>query len=328
MRVIMFRLIVCTAATLLLAVPTASFGAAAQIYPSKPVRVVIPWPAGGSNDIVGRIVMQKLSAALGQQFVIDNRPGASGSIGANLVAKAPADGYTLMVHSTTHVGNGTFYKNLPYDTLKDFVGVARLCSQPGALVVHPSLPVKTVKDFIALAKARPGQIFYSSSGNGSGPHLWMAQLIELTGINIVHVPYRGGPPAVNALVSGETQVMLASIATVIGHVRAGKLRMLGVASGKRMEMFPNIPTIAEAGVPGYEMNAWVGVFVPAGAPEDIINRLNSEINQILNLPDVQKVLSNGVLEPWPATPDQFAAHIKADYEKYAKLIKLTGARSE
>lgn len=322
----MFRLMVC--AILMFAALPASFDAAAQVYPNKPVRVVIPWPAGGSNDIVGRIVMEKLSAALGQQFVIDNRPGASGSIGANVVAKARADGYTLMAHSTTHVANGTFYKNLPYDTLKDFVGVARLSSQPGALVVHSSLPVKTVKDFIALATARPGQIFYSSSGNGSGPHLWMAQLIELTGINIVHVPYKGGPPAVNGIVSGETQVMLASIATVIGHVRAGKLRMLGVASGKRIEMFHDIPTIAEAGVPGYEMNAWVGVFAPAGTPEDIINRLNSEINQILKLPDVQKVLRNGVLEPWPATPDQFAARIKADYEKYSKLIKMTNASSE
>lgn len=313
---------------LMLAALPASFEAAAQIYPSKPVRVVIPWPAGGSNDIVGRVVMEKLSAALGQQFVIDNRPGASGSIGANLVAKARADGYTLMVHSTTHVANGTFYKNLPYDTLKDFVGVARLSSQPGALVVHSSLPVKTVKDFISLARARPGQIFYSSSGNGSGPHLWMAQFIELTGINIVHVPYRGGPPAVIALVSGEAQAMLASIATVIELVRTGKLRMLGVASGKRMKMFADMPTIAEAGVPGYEMNAWVGVFGPAGTPKDIVNQLNSEINQILNLSDVQKVLSNQVLEPWPTTPEEFDARIKADYEKYSKLIKMTGARSE
>jgi tripartite-type tricarboxylate transporter receptor subunit TctC len=217
---------------------------------------------------------------------------------------------------------------LPYDTLNDFVGVARLCSQPGALVVHPSLPVQSVKDFIALAKTEPRSIFYASSGNGSGPHLWMAELIDLTGINILHVPYKGSPPAVNALVAGETQAMLASVASVIGHVRAGRLRMLGVASGKRMEMFPDIPTIAESGVPGYDMNAWVGVFAPAGTPADIIGRLNSEINKVLSMPDVQKILRNTILEAWPATPEEFAALLRSDYEKYAQLIKLTGAKSE
>jgi len=315
------------AATLVAGVLLFSFEAAAQTYPNKIVRVVIPWPAGGSNDIVGRVVMQRLSTELGQQFMIDNRPGASGSIGANVVAKAPADGYTLMVHSTTHVANGTFYKNLPYDTLKDFIGVAQLCSQPGALVVHPSLPVKSVKEFVALARAKPGQILYASSGNGSGPHLWMAQLIEMTGIDIVHVPYKGGPPGVNALLSGEAPAMLASIATVLEHVKAGKLRMLAVAGGERMKMFPDMPTISEAGVPGYEVSAWVGVFGPAGIPRDIVSRLNSEINQILKLPDVQRVLSAQVLEPWPATPDEFAARLKADYEKYSRLIKLTGAQS-
>ncbi len=202
----------------------------AQPYPSKPVRVVIPWPPGGSNDVVGRIVMQKVAEYAGQQFIVDNRGGAAGSIGADVVAKAPPDGYTIMVHSTSHVGNAHLYKKLPYDTLKDFTGVALLAAQPGVLAVHPSLPVKTVKDFIALAKAKPGTINYSSSGNGSAPHLSMALLVSMTGINIVHVPYKGGAPQVTALVSGETQASLATVSTVLVHVQSGRLRALGVSS--------------------------------------------------------------------------------------------------
>ena len=178
------------------------FGALAQVYPSKPVRVVVPWPPGGSNDIVGRIVLQKMGESMGQQFVIDNRPGAAGSIGADVVAKAPPDGYTLMVHSTTHVGNAHLYgKKLAYDTLKDFMGVGLLSAQPGVLTVHPSLPAKTTKEFLALAKSRPGQILYSSSGNGSAPHLQMALLASMAGIKLVHVPYKGGAPQVTALIS-------------------------------------------------------------------------------------------------------------------------------
>jgi tripartite-type tricarboxylate transporter receptor subunit TctC len=320
--------VLATFAIALAATLAAPLAALAQSYPAKPVRVLIPWPAGGSNDIVGRIVMQKLSQAMGQQFVIDNRPGASGTIGADVVAKAPRDGYTLMVHSTTHLGNATFFKKLPYDTLRDFVGVALLCSQPGALVVHPSLPVKAVKEFIALAKAKPGQILYSSSGNGSAPHLSMAQLIALTGIDIVHVPYKGGPPAVTGIVSGETQAMLATIATVVVHLKAGKLRMLGVATANRLKMFPEVPTISEAGARGYEMSPWIAVYAPGGTPKGIIDRLNFEINRVLKMPDVQQNLNNQVLEPWIATPEAFAARIKIDYEKYAKLIKMTGARVE
>ncbi|MCX7136958.1 MAG: tripartite tricarboxylate transporter substrate-binding protein, partial [Proteobacteria bacterium] len=224
--------------------------AMAQQYPSKTVRVVIPWPPGGSNDVVGRIVLQKVGELMGQQFIVDNRGGAAGSIGADVAAKAPPDGYTLMVHSTSHVGNAHLYKKLPYDTLKDFTGVALLAGQPGALTVHPSLPVKTVKDFIALAKNRPGTINYSSSGNGSAPHLSMALFVSMSGINIVHVPYKGGAPQVTALVSGETQASLATVSTVLVHVQSGRLRVLGVSSAKRTATMPEVPTIAEAGVPG------------------------------------------------------------------------------
>ena len=300
----------------------------AQPYPAKAVRVVIPWPAGGSNDVVGRIVLQKVAESTGQQFIIDNRGGAAGSIGADVVAKAPGDGYTIMVHSTSHVGNAHLYKKLPYDTLKDFSGVALLAAQPGALTVHPSLPVKTVKDFIALARAHPGTINYSSSGNGSAPHLSMALLVAMTGIDIVHVPYKGGAPQVTALVSGETQASLATVSTVLAHVQSGRLRVLGVSSAKRSGVLPKVPTIAEGGVAGYEMSPWIGVFVPATTSRDIINRLNAEVNKALKLPEVNQLLASQALDALSSTPDEFDARIRTDYEKYAKLIKLTGARVE
>lgn len=299
----------------------------AQTYPAKPVRVVIPWPAGGGVDSVGRLVMQKLSEAMGQQFVIDNRPGAAGTIGANVVAKAPGDGYTLMVHSTTHIGNASFYKKLPYDTLKDFVPIALVCSQPGVLAVHPSLPAKSVKEFIALAKARPGKILYASSGNGGSYHLSMALFISMTGINIVHVPYKGGPPAVTATVSGETQAILATIAVVRAHIPA-KLRPLAVSSARRIKLYPDLPTISEAGVPGYEMSPWIAVFAPAGTPKNIIGQLHAEINKSLELPEVAQNLSRQAFEPWISTLEEFGAQVKADYEKYATLVKLTGAHIE
>lgn len=303
--------------------------AQAQNYPSKVVRVVIPWPAGGSNDVVGRVVMQKVSEALGQQFVIDNRGGASGSIGADVVAKAAPDGYTIMVHSTTHVGNAHLYgKKLAYDTMKDFTGVGMLSAQPGVLTAHPSLPVKNVKEFVALAKSRPGQINYSSSGNGSAPHLQMALLISMTGINITHVPYKGGAPQVTALMAGETQASFATVGTVINHIRSGKLRPLGLGSTRPSKALPNVPTLAESGVPGYDMSPWIGVFVPAGTPKPVIDRLNAEINKALALPDVIKILENQALDPAPSTVDQFNSTLKVDYEKYGKLIKLTGAKIE
>lgn len=307
----------------------APFAAIAQSYPAKIVRVVIPWPPGGSNDIVGRLVLQKMGESMGQQFVVDNRPGAAGSIGADIVAKAPPDGYTLMVHSTTHVGNAHLYgKKLAYDTMKDFTGVGLLSAQPGVLTVHPSLPVKTTREFLALAKSRPGQIFYSSSGNGSAPHLQMALLVSMAKLNLVHVPYKGGAPQVTALVSGETQVSLATIGTVINHIRQGKLRPLGVGSAQRTKALPDVPTISESGVPGYEMAPWVGMFAPAGTPKAIIDRLNTEVNKALKLRDVVQKLENQVLDPWASTPEEFNARLKVDYEKYGKLIQLTGAKIE
>ncbi len=297
-----------------------------QAWPAKPVRVVIPWPPGGSNDVVGRIVMQKVGESLGQQFVVDNRPGASGAIGSEPVAKALPDGYTIMVHSTTHLGNQHLYKKLPYDVIRDFAPVGTLAAQPGALAIHPSLPVKSVKAFIALAKSRPGQINYSSSGNGSAPHLSMALLTSMTGIDLVHVPYKGGAMQVTALVGGESQASLATVSTVIVHVKSGRLRALGVSSAKRSNVLPDLPTIAEAGVPGYEMSPWIGVYAPANTPKAIIDKLNAEANKALKHPDVASSLTNQVLDPQPSTPEEFAQRIKVDYEKYGKLIKAVGAR--
>lgn len=319
----------CAAAALAAACIALPSSTLAQAWPAKPVRVVIPWPAGGSNDIVGRVVMQELSRSLGQQFVIDNRAGASGVVGADLVAKTPADGYTLMVHSTTHVGNAHLYgKKLTYDTMKDFTGVGMLSSQPGVLTVHPALPVKTLKDFIALAKAKPRQINYSSSGNGSAPHLQMALLISMAGIDITHVPYKGGAPQVAALLGGETQASFATLGTVISQIQAGKLRPLGVGSSARAKALPGVPTISEAGLPGYDMNPWIGVFAPAGTPRAIIDRLNTEMNQALSIPEVMSTLAKQALDPAPTTVDEFNRILRVDFEKYGKLIALTGAKIE
>ena len=316
----------CLALAMILLLPTIAL---AQTYPAKTVRVVIPWPPGGSNDIVGRLVLQKMSESLKQQFIVDNRPGAAGSIGAEVVAKAAPDGYTLMVHSTTHVGNAHLYgSKLAYDTLKDFTGVGLLSAQPGVLTVHPSLPVKTTADFLALARARPGQILYSSSGNGSAPHLQMALLTSMAKLDLLHVPYKGGAQQVTALVSGETQVSFATIGTVINQIRQGRLRPLGVGSATRAKALPEVPTISESGVQGYEMNPWVGLFAPAGTPKAVIDRLNAEANKALRAADVVQKLENQVLDPWTSTPEEFNERLKTDYEKYGRLIKLTGAKIE
>lgn len=299
----------------------------AQNYPVKPVRVVIPWPPGGANDIVGRIVAQRLSEQFGQSFVIDNRGGANGTIGADLVAKAPADGYTLMVNSAAHVTSPHLYKKLPYDTLKDFTGVTPLAVQVGMLVVHPSLPAKTVKEFVALGRAQPGKVIYGSSGSGSFVHLGMALLNAMTQTQMVHVPFKGGGPAVVALASGEIQAMTATIGSVIPHLPGGRLRALGVTSSTRMKAFPNIPTIAEGGVAGYDFVAWIGAFVASGTPKPIVDRLNAEMKKTLENPDVVKVMSGQTLDAMHMSSEQFGARLKSDYDKYEKLVKLTGAQA-
>ncbi|MDP2707098.1 MAG: tripartite tricarboxylate transporter substrate binding protein [Burkholderiales bacterium] len=299
--------------------------AVAQAYPDKPVRVIVVFPPGGSNDVVARIVFQKMSEIMGQQFVIENRGGAAGTIGSEVVAGSAADGYTIMVQSATHVANPHLYKKLPYDALKDFVGVTTLARQVGMLVVHPSLPTKSVKEFIALARARPGQINYASAGNGSYVHLTMALFASITNTRMVHVPYRGGGPAGTALIAGETQAMIATIGSLFPHIKSKRVRPLGVTSDKRTEQFPDVPAIAET-VPGYEFTAWVGCFAPAGTPKPIVDRLNAELKKALADPGVASKLTVQTLDPMHMTPEQFAARLKSDFDKYEKVIKLSGAK--
>jgi tripartite-type tricarboxylate transporter receptor subunit TctC len=300
---------------------TSARGVEAQAYPSKPVRVIIPWPPGGLTDVAGRIVFQKISEAVAQQFIIDNRPGATGSIGADVVAKSPPDGYTLMVHSASHIGNPHIYKKLPYDTLRDFTPVGLLVAQTGLLVVHPSLPARSVKDLVALARTRPDQILYATSGTGSFSHMAVTLLTSLTGTKMVHVPYKGGGPATTAVIAGETQLLVGTPAAVLTQLNANRLRALAVTSDTRLKQFPETPTIAQAGVPGYEFRGWVAVIGPAGMPKTIVDRLNGEIKKVLDSPDNKL----DALEPWYMTPEQTAARFRSDYEKYGKLIRLTGA---
>jgi tripartite-type tricarboxylate transporter receptor subunit TctC len=298
----------------------------AQSYPVKTVRVVIPWPTGGLTDVAGRLYFQKISQTLGQQFVIDNRPGASGVIGADLVAKLPPDGYTLMVHSTTHVANPHLMTKVPYDTLRDFSAVGLLCAQVGLLVVHPALPAKNVKELVALAKARPDQLLYGSSGTGSFGHLAMSLLTSMSNTRMVQVPYKGGGPAVTSLVSGETQLFISTPAAVMAQLQAGRVRALGVTADTRLARLPSIPTIAESGLPGYEMNSWVGVLAPAGLPKTIADFVNAEIKKVMDAPDMKSRLE--VLDPWYMTPEQMTARVKADYEKFGKLIRIAGVKAE
>jgi tripartite-type tricarboxylate transporter receptor subunit TctC len=299
--------------------------AAAQTYPVKPVRVLIPWPPGGANDVVGRVVSQRMGEQLGQQFVVENRGGASGVVGTDLVAKGAVDGYTVMVTSATHVANPHLFKKLPYDALKDFTGVTPLAVQVGMLVVHPALPTKNVKEFVALARARPGQLVYGSSGSGSFVHLAMALLNSATGTKMIHVPYKGGGPATIALASGETQAMTATIGSLIPHIESKRVRPLGVTSAKRVQQYPDIPAISES-VPGYEFVAWIGAFVAASTPRPIVDRLNGEFRKALAHPDTARILSSQTLDPMPMSPEEFAKLLKADYDKYENVIRTSGAK--
>jgi tripartite-type tricarboxylate transporter receptor subunit TctC len=297
----------------------------AQAYPTKPIRVIIVFPPGGSNDVTGRIVFSKMNEIVGQNFVIENRGGAAGTIGAAVVAQTEGDGYTLMVQSATHIANAHLYKKLPYDTLGDFIGITALARQVGMLVVHPSLPAKSVKEFIALAKKRPGDIVYGSAGNGSYVHLTMALLTSMTGTKMTHVPYKGGGPVNIAIASGEVQAVIGTIASLVPNLKAKRVRPLGVTSEKRTTQFPDVPAIAET-VPGYEFTAWVGCFAPKGTPRPIIDQLNGWLRKALADPGVASKLSAQTLDPMPMTPEQFAARLKSDYDKYEKVVRISGAR--
>jgi tripartite-type tricarboxylate transporter receptor subunit TctC len=289
------------------------------------VRVIVVFPPGGSNDVTARIVFQRMTEQVGHQFIIDNRGGAAGTIGAAVVATSPADGYTVMVQSTTHIANAHLYRKLPYDTLGDFIGVTTLARQVGMLVVHPALPVKSIKEMVALAKKRPGDIVYGSAGNGSYVHLSMVLFENATGTKLTHVPYKGGGPLNIALASGEVQTTVGTIASLVPNLNAKRIRALGVTSDKRSPQFPDVPAIAEA-VPGFEFTAWVGCFVPKGTPRPIVDRLNAELRKALADPGVASKLIAQTLDPLPMTPEEFAARLKSDYAKYERLVKLSGAK--
>lgn len=316
-----FRLVT-TALLAVLLYPIAAVVHAA--YPDRPVRVIVVFPPGGSNDVTARIVFNKMPDIVGQQFVIENRGGAAGTIGAAVVAKSPADGYTIMVQSTTHIANAFMYKGkLQYDTLNDFIGLTPMARQVGMLVVHPSMPVKSVRDLIQLAKKHPGEINYSSAGLGSFVHLTTSTFMSMTGTRMVHVPYKGGGPSKIALISGECQVTIQTIGSAYRNIKAGQMRALGVTSKERSPKFPNVPAIGEI-VPGYEFTAWVGAFVPAGTPDAIVQKLNLDLKKALSDPKVSKALTNVTLDPMYLTVPQFQARLKSDYDRYEKLMKEIG----
>lgn len=299
----------------------------AQGYPAKPVRVVVVFPPGGATDVVARFVFQKVGEQLNQQFVIDNRAGAGGTIGAAIVAKSPPDGYTLMVYSQTLLANAHLYGKLPYDAMKDFIGITALTRLVGMLGVHPSMPVRTTKDFIALAKKRPGEILYGSAGIGAYQHLSMSSFANVIGAKMNHVPFKGGAPAVVALIGGEIHAILTPVAELYPYLKSGRVRPIAVSSETRATQFPDVPTIAET-VKDFEFTSWFGAFVPAGTPRPIVDRLNAEIKKAIADPDVLSKLSAQTLDPMYMTPEDFAKHLKADYDRLKQVVKLSGARIE
>jgi tripartite-type tricarboxylate transporter receptor subunit TctC len=297
----------------------------AQQYPVKPVRVVIVFPPGGATDIVGRIAFQKVGEQLGQQFIIDNRPGGGGTIGAAFAAKSAPDGYTVMVYSATLIANAHMYKKLPYDALRDFIGITPVARLVGMLAVHPSMPVKSVKELVALAKGRPGEISYGTAGIGAFQHLATSLFANMGGINIVHVPYKGGGPAGVATAGGEIQMILTPISEILPHVNAGRLRPLAVSSATRTSQYPQLPTIAET-VKGYEFVSWMGTFVPTGTPRAIVDRLNAELKKAVADSAVAANLSSQSLDPMHMSVEEFAKLLKTEYDKYEKIVKISGAR--
>jgi len=293
-------------------------------YPDHPVRVIVVFPPGGSNDVTARIVFNKMPQIAGQNFIIENRGGAAGTIGAAVVAKSDPDGYTVMVQSTTHVANAFMYKGkLQYDTLGDFIGVTPMARQVGMLVTTPTLPVESTKELITLAKKRPGDLTGSTAGMGSFVHLNLEMFMALSGTDIVLAHYRGGGPSKIAVMSGESQVTIQTIGSAFKLIKAGRLRALGVTSKDRNPKFPNVPAIGEV-VPGFEFTAWVGAFVPAKTPNDVVQKLNLDIKKALADPQVVKALTNVTLDPMYMTSSQFQKRLQSDYQRYEKLMKKIG----
>jgi len=295
---------------------------AQQGYPTKPVRLILPYPPGGGSDTIARPLAQKMSESLGQQVIVDNRGGAGGNVGMEVAARSAPDGYTIVLALTAQLAvNPALYKKVPYDPVRDFEPISLIGSGPYVLVVHPSLPAKSVKDLIALAKARPGQIAYASSGNGSGGHLAAELLKAMAGINLLHVPYKGGGPALVDVLAGQVQVLFTPPASSAQHIQSGRLRALAVSTAKRSASLPDLPTIAEAGVPGYDSGVWYGVLAPAGTSRDIVTKLNGEIVRALKQPDYHKLLLHAGIDPIGSTPEELARFMKSEAAKWAKVVK-------
>jgi tripartite-type tricarboxylate transporter receptor subunit TctC len=303
-----------------------AFGVEAQTYPSRPVRIVVPLSPGGFADTPARMLAPRLSDQLGRQFFVENKPGAGGTIGADFVAKAAPDGYTLLLTGTPHVISAHLYKKIPYDALKDFTPIALVASGPYALVVNPQkTPVSSVRELIAAAKAEPGKIDFASSGNGSAQHLVGALFNSMAGIELNHIPYKGSGPAMQDLIAGQVGVSFAGIPNVLGHVKSGRLKALGVTTAKRWSELPEVPTLAEAGVAGYEATLWLNISGPAGMPADIVQRLNAEIAKALRDPEVQANFRSAGVDATSMGPQELSTFMRAEYEKWGRVVRETGA---
>ena len=306
----------------------ASTFALAQAYPEKPVRVIVPAPAGGALDIIARHVTQKLSEGLGTQFIVDNRGGASGAIGAEVVARAPADGYTLLLTSASAVSINPHFAAKPIDPLRTYTPVSLIGFSPMVLAIHPSVPAKSIKELVAFGKSHPDALTFASNGTGSLSHVAAALFMQRAGIKILHVPDKGAAPAVIDTVAGNVSMLFAGYPSVSAQERAGRLRVLGVTSAKRSALTPKLPTIAEAGIPGFDATQWWGVYGPAGLPADIVTKLNAEINKVLRMPDIKQRFAADAAEPAGGSPADLAAYHKADYEKWGKVIRAAGIKGE
>jgi tripartite-type tricarboxylate transporter receptor subunit TctC len=303
--------------------------AQAQSWPNKPIRLVVPFSAGGNTDIVARLFAQELSKTLGQPVVVENKPGASGNIGADAVAKSAPDGYTLVMGTVgTHAINASLYKKMPYDAIKDFAPVTLLASVPNVLVVPVSLPVKSVKELVAYGKANPGKLSFASSGVGTSIHLSGEMFRTTTGIDMTHIAYKGSAPAVTDLIAAQVQLMFDNLPTSLQYVKAGKLRALAVTTAKRIEALPDVPTMIESGFPGFETGSWFGVFAPAATPKDIIARLNTELLKIAQTPEMQQKLLQSGAEPAVKGSEEFAAYVRSETTKWAKVVKDSGATAD
>ncbi len=303
--------------------------AAQDKWPSKPITYVVPFPAGGTTDTLARIIGQKLSVALGQPVVVDNKPGAGGNIGSGSVARAAPDGYTILGGTiSSHAINVSLYPKLPYDPAKSFVPITLIGTNPLVLIVPPNSSAKTVKDLIAQAKAKPGSVTFASAGSGTSQHLAVEMFKSLAGVDVVHVPYKGSGPAIQDVMGGQVDAMFDTTVVAAPQIKGGKVRALGVTSAKRVKGWDTIPTIAESGVPGYEIVSWQGIFAPAGTPPEIVKRLNTEIVKILNMPDVRERMEALGVDPVANTPEEFAAFQKAEIAKWAKVIKEGNVKVE